>query len=68
MSKQVFSRDEVKTMLREAINRKQNAATKPVENKPETTPEQNQKTYTREEVIALIKEDRKRRESQTPSG
>ena len=64
MSKQVFSRDEVKTLLREAINKKQNAAPEPVEAKPDV----NQKTYTREEVVALIKEDRKRRESQTSSG
>ena len=60
MSKQVFSRDEVKTLLREAINKKQNAATEPVEDKPEAKPDENQKTYTREEVVALIKEDRKR--------
>ena len=66
MSKQYFTRDEVKTLLREAIERKRGEAEeKPVE---DIKTEQNQKTYTREEVIALIKEDRKRRESQSASG
>ena len=64
MTKQCFTRDEVKTLLREVINRKQNAELVVEDNKAE----QNQKTYTREEVIALIKEDRKRRESQSASG
>ena len=66
MSKQYFTRDEVKTLLREAIERKRGEAEeKRVE---DIKTEQNQKTYTREEVIALIKEDRKRRESQSASG
>ena len=43
MSKQYYTRDEVKTLIREAINKKQNAAPEPVEDKPETTLEQNQK-------------------------
>ena len=51
MSKQLYSRDEVKTLLREAINKKQNAEPVVEDNKTE----QNQKTYTREEVIALSK-------------
>ena len=63
MTKQYYTRDEVKALLREAINRKQNAEPAVEDNKTE----QNQKTYTREEVISLIKEDRKRRESQSPS-
>ena len=64
MSKQYYARDEVKTLIREAINKKQNA--EPVVEDDKT--EQNQKTYTREEVVALIKEDRKCRESQSSSG
>ena len=64
MTKQYYTRDEVKALLRKAINRKQNAEPVVEDNKTE----QNQKTYTREEVISLIKEDRKRRESQSPSG
>ena len=54
MSKQYFTRDEVKTLLREAIQRK----TEPVveDNKPE-------KTYTLEEVKALIIKDRRNRDA-----
>ena len=59
MTKQAYSRDEVKALLREAINSKQDEAVKIIENKTENSPEQNQKTYTHEEVVALIKEDRK---------
>ena len=54
MTKQVFSRDEIKALFREAIQRK----TEPIVEDIGT--EQNQKTYTREEVIAFIKEDKKR--------
>ena len=52
MSKQIFTRDEVKTILREAIQRKRNEAVVE-DNKPDE-----QKTYTREEVEAIIRKDR----------
>ena len=60
MSKQTFTRDEVKTLLREAIQRKRNEA-EPVEDiKTDAKPE---KTYTREEVEALIRKDRETRKA-----
>ena len=62
MTKQTFTRDEVKTLLREAIQRKRNE-NKPVENKPETKLDE-QKTYTREEVEAIIRKDREARSKQ----
>ena len=62
MSKQIFTRDEVKTLLREAIQRKRNEPI--VEDKPETKPDENQKTYTREEVESLIRKDREARSKQ----
>lgn len=43
MTKQAYSRDEVKALLREAINSKQDEAVKIIENKTENSPEQNQK-------------------------
>ena len=54
MTKQYYTRDEVKTLLREAIERKR----KPVleDNKPE-------KTYTLEEVNAIIRKDREARKA-----
>ena len=60
MSKQIFTRDEVKALLREAIQRKRNEA-EPVEDiKTESKPE---KTYTREEVEAIIRKDRETRKA-----
>ena len=59
MTKQTFTRDEVKALLREAIQRKRNEA-ESVEDKPEAKPDE-QKTYTVEEVKALIIKDREAR-------
>ena len=56
MTKQYYTRDEVKTLLREAINRKQNAESVVEDNKPENT-------YTLEEVKALIIKDREARKA-----
>ena len=63
MSKEIFTRDEVKALLREAIQRKRNDAEPVVEDKPETKPDE-QKTYTREEVEAIIRKDREARSKQ----
>ena len=54
MSKQLFTRDEVKTILREAINRQQKPTVE--DNKPE-------KAYTGEEVEALIHKDHEARKT-----
>ena len=56
MTKQYFTRDEVKTLLREAIKRRD--ADKPVmsEEKPDV-----ERIYTREEVEAIIRKDRQNR-------
>lgn len=53
MSKQVYSRDEVKVLLKETIRRKQ-AESISENNKSENT-------YTREEVEAIIRKDRETR-------
>ena len=62
MTKQTFTRDEVKALLREAIQRKRSEA-ELVEDKPETKPDE-QKTYTREEVEVIIRKDRETRSKQ----
>ena len=61
MSKQFFTREEVKTLLREVIQRKRNEA-ESVEDKPEAKPVE-EKTYTLEEVKALIIKDREARKT-----
>ena len=61
MSKEIFTRDEVKTLLREAIQRKRNEA-EPIVSETEEKPVE-QKTYTAEEVKALIIKDREARKT-----
>ena len=60
MTKQTFTRDEVKAILREAIQHKRNEA-EPVEDIKTDT--KSEKTYTREEVEALIRKDRETRKA-----
>ena len=60
MSKEIFTRDEVKALLREAIQRKRNEADPIVETKEKPVEE---KTYTAEEVKALIIKDREARKT-----
>ena len=55
MIKQMYSRDDVKTLLREAIQRR-DGKTIVAEEKPDV-----EKTYTREEVEAIIRKDRQNR-------
>ena len=60
MTKQYFTRDEVKTLLREAIQCKHSEAEEKLVMETETKPE---KTYTFEEVKALIIKDREARKA-----
>ena len=61
MSKEYFTRDEVKNLIKEAIRRKCNKDEPIV---PEDKKPNVEKTYTREEVEALIIKDREARSKQ----
>ena len=60
MPKKFYTRDEVKTLIREVIQLKPNEAV--VEDEPEAKSDE-QKTYTLEEVKALIIKDRETRKA-----